>query len=115
MDSGFGIRDSGFGIRERLSPRRRSGLRPRLLLIRGLWIRDGGPPAVPAVEKSHRHTAPPLETAAMPIEHAMHQQLRDVLMGLFRHAEHQSRKIYADATRGARHTLGRAPYWEIGG
>src|SRR3546814_17151078 len=87
MDSGFGIRDSGFGIRERLSPRRRSGLRPRRPLIRGLWIRDGGPPAVAAVEKSPRPNASPLETAAMPLEAALITPVVDVLMGLFRQVE----------------------------
>src|SRR3546814_13967365 len=97
MDSGFGIRDSGFGIRERLSPRRRSGLRPRRLLIRGLWIRDGGPPAVAAVEKSPRHNASPLETAAMPIEAALIKPVVDVLMGLFRQGENLRLKSNAEA------------------
>src|SRR3546814_20274876 len=84
-------------LRERLSPRRRSGLRPRRLLIRGLWIRDGGPPAVAAVEKSPRHNASPLETAAMPIEAALIKPVVDVLMGLFRQGENLRLKSNAEA------------------
>src|SRR3546814_4244998 len=67
------------------------------LLIRGLWIRDGGPPAVAAVEKSPRHNASPLETAAMPIEAALIKPVVDVLMGLFRQGENLRLKSNAEA------------------
>src|SRR3546814_7948197 len=54
-------------------------------------------PAVAAVEKSPRHNASPLETAAMPIEAALIKPVVDVLMGLFRQGENLRLKSNAEA------------------
>src|SRR5690606_11734068 len=118
---GFGIRDSGFGKSYRRAVGRGYAPDGSLILAPaaldpgpdGSWscgrrgrspdLRDAGvEPRTPSnpvatAEKSHGHTASPLETAAMPIEAALIKPVVDVLMGLFRQGENLRLKSNAEA------------------